>query len=183
VGRFIIILTLLAACGPNLYELPDPPPREFWVRHSLTPGEDSQRSRERFLAAQITVVLLVEALQENRYEDAYRLLSNETRILLDVLSPSGRGETVLEDGVIERNGAEYHVDPLDLFVIRDMAEITDSVTGEIESETYRRKEVFAISTEGDTHHLVLILEEDEWRIHKPEIDLTPGAPGRRSPTI
>ena len=172
-------LLWLSACGPSLYELPDPPPREAWRHHSLNPAEDEERSHQNFLAAQDAVLSFLEALDEQRHEDAYRLLSNETRILLDDLSPAGRGESVLEDGQIERNGDAYRLDPVDLFVIADLQELVDLQSGREEAETYRRKEIYAVSGSGDVHHLVLIFEEDGWRLHRPSIALTPGSPGRR----
>jgi hypothetical protein len=174
------VLLSLSGCGPSLYDLPDPPAREQWQRHSLSPGEDDGASQERFLAAQDSVLTFVEAMNARRFDDAYALLSNETRILLDDLSLSGRGEDVLETGQIRRDGADYRVDALDLFVIRDLAFIEDTHEASSESETYRRKEVYCLGEDAHVHHVVLILEEDVWRIHKAEIDLTPGAPGRRA---
>ncbi len=177
-----VILTLvlvgLAGCS-SLYQLPDPPSPESWRRHSLTPGEDDERSTERFIEAQEAVLTFTEALNDQRFDDAYGLLSNETRILLDSLSSTGRGEHVLESGEITRNGT-FSVDVIDLFVIRDLDRIEDEHPDSQESETYRRKEVYVFDTEGVSHHVVLIREADAWRIHKPDIDLTPGAPGRRA---
>ncbi|MBN1946607.1 MAG: hypothetical protein JW797_13110 [Bradymonadales bacterium] len=137
-------------------------------------------SREIFLAAKRSILSFTEAMSFEQFDRAYTLLSNETRILLDDLSPTGRGESVLSDGIIERGGAQYTIDPVDLFVIRNLEEILDTQPDRMEAETTRRKEVYAISQEGDVHHLVVILEEDRWLIHKPEIELTPGAPGRRT---
>lgn len=173
-----LILVGLPACS-SLYELPDPPSPESWRRHSLSPGEDDERSNERFLEAQEAVLAFVEALNDERFEDAYELVSNETRILLDSVSSTGRGEHVLQTGEFTRNGT-FSVDVLDLFVIRDLDRIEDEHPDFQESETYRRKEVYVYDTEGTSHHLVLIREADAWHIHKPDIDLTPGAPGRRA---
>ena len=177
---FLILLTVAAVGCSGLYELPDPPPRDSWQRHSLSPAEDHDRSHERYLAAQDSLLAFVEALSDERFEDAYNLLSNETRILLDDLSPTGRGEHSLATGEITRGGSEYHVESLDLFVIRDLTRIEDTHDDQMEAETYRRKEIYAVGTDGTVHHIVMILEEDRWRIHKPDIDLTPGAPGRRA---
>lgn len=171
---------MLCACGPGLYELPDPPPREDWHRHSLNPADDEERSYRDFLAAQDSVLAFVEAMQEHRYDDAYELLSNETRILLDDLSPDGLGESVLSTGHLVRDGVEYDVDPVDLFVVADLEELLDEQPGEPEQETYRRKELWARAADGTVHHIVLIYEDDQWRIHKPSIALTPGSPGRRT---
>jgi hypothetical protein len=176
----LLLVGWLSGCGPNLYELPDPPPRDEWRRHSLNPADDEVVYLQNFLSAKDTVLTFVEALEDERWEDAYRLLSNETRLLLDDLSPSGRGETVLENGRIQRGDNEYLVDALDLFVIRDLVDIVDQHDREREAETYRRKEIYAVDSNGEAHHIVVIYEEGGWRIHKPEIDLTPGAPGRRT---
>lgn len=176
----LLLAGLISGCGPNLYDLPDPPPRDEWHRHSLNPADDEAAYLQNFLSAKDTVVTFVEAMEDERWEDAYRLLSNETRLLLDNLSPSGRGETVLENGRIQRDDQEYVVDALDLFVIRDVIDIVDQHDHDREAETYRRKEIYAVNSSGDAHHLVVIYEEGAWRIHKPEIDLTPGAPGRRT---
>jgi hypothetical protein len=184
-ARLALALALLGAvalggCERGLYRLPDPPPPDEWRRHSLDPAEDLARSHRNFLAAQGSVLSFVEAMRDSRWADAYERLSNETRILLDDLSPDGRGETVLAHGRVVREGVEHRVDPVDLFVIADLDALLDEQPGEAEQETYRRKELWARSASGDVHRLVLIYEDDEWRLHKPTIALTPGSPGRRA---
>ncbi len=170
----------LFACGQRLYELPDPPPSAYWQRHSLNPGEEEVRSADLFAAAEGAIVEFVGAVNEQRWDDAYRLLSNETRILLDDVSPTGLGEAVLEFGLVQRDGAEFRIDPMDLYVVAEMVELLDEMEGEPESETYRRKEIWAVSELGFVNHEVMIFEEDGWRIHKPTIELSPGSPGRRT---
>ena len=182
---FALVLTgaFLLSCGPSLYDIPEPPPREQWRRHSLNPADTDARSQQNFFAAQDSLLSFVEAMDQERYDDAYDLLSNETRILLDDLSPTGLGEDVLETGEIRRDETDYRVNAMDLFAIADLSDIVDEPTdGRSEAETYRRKEIYAIGADGNVHHIVLIFEENEWRIHHPDIDLTPGAPGRRSDT-
>jgi hypothetical protein len=176
----LLLALALPACGRGLYDLPDPPPRDEWRRHSLDPAEDEARSHQAFLAAQGSVLAFLEAMRESRWEAAYEVLSNETRILLDDLSPNGRGETVLAEGRVVREGAEYRLDPVDLFVIADLDALLDEMPGEREQETYRRKEIWARSSAGDVRRLVLIYEDDAWRLHRPTIALTPGSPGRRA---
>ena len=178
--RILVFVALIATGCSGLYELPDPPPRDAWQRHSLSPAEDHDRSHSRFLEAQDSLLAFVEALTDERFEDAYALLSNETRILLDDLSSTGRGEYTLETGEIVRDSSEYLVDALDLFVVLDLQRIEDTFEDRMEAETYRRKEVYCFGADDAVHHVVLIFEEDSWRIHKPDIDLTPGAPGRRA---
>jgi len=172
-------LLLVTACN-SLYQLPDPPPRDSWQRHSLSPAQDDARSAERYEAALAQLQDFIAALEGERWEDSYAMLSNETRILLDDLATEGLGETVLSTGRVEREGVEYQVDALDLFVISGYERFEDTWGDEEESETYRRKEIWAISSDGTAHRVVMILEEDTWRLHKPSIDLTPGAPGRRA---
>lgn len=178
---FLLLFWALITVGcSGLYELPDPPPRDAWQRHSLSPAEDQDRSRDRFLEAQDSLLGFVEAMSDGRFEEAYALLSNETRILLDDLSPTGRGEHTLETGEIARDSSEYILDPMDLFVVSNLQRIEDTYEDRLEAETYRRKEIYCLGLDETVHHVVMILEEDAWRIHKPEIDLTPGAPGRRA---
>lgn len=176
----LLLVVSVPACRGSLYTLPDPPPREDWQRHSLNPAEDEERNERNFRAAQDAVISFSEAMRDQRYSDAYEVLSNETRILLDDLSPSGRGEDVLATGALEREGVEYQVDPVDLFVIHDLVDLVDEQPHEMEAETYRRKEVWAIGADGAVHRVIVIDEGNGWHIHKPQIELTPGAPGRRS---
>lgn len=183
VRTILIIACALALFGTacnRLYQLPDPAPRADWRRHSLSPAEDAERSREYFVDAEAAVQAFVAAMDSGDYAGAYEHLSNETRILLDDLSPEGRGESVLENGLITRDGNEHEVDALDLLAVRGMVSVEDTHENRPESETYRRKEVYAVGFGGAVHHVVLILEQDEWRIHKPDIDLAEGAPGRRN---
>lgn len=173
-------LTLGAAGCASLYRLPEPPPRESWARHSLSPTQDRDRSAERYADARTALFAFLDALASERYDDAYNALSNETRILLDDLAADGRGESVLATGALRRGDADYQVDVVDLFAIADLARIEDDWNDQPEAESYRRKELWAIDRAGAAHRVVLIYESDAWRIHKPDIDLTPGAPGRRA---
>jgi hypothetical protein len=177
----IAALVSLGAAGcASLYRLPEPPPREAWARHSLSPTQNRDRSAERYAEARTALFSFLDALASERWDDAYSALSNETRILLDDLATDGRGESVLATGDLRRGDAAYEVDVIDLFVISELARVEDDWNDQPEAESYRRKELWAIDRNGDAHRVILIYESDAWRIHKPDIDLTPGAPGRRA---
>jgi hypothetical protein len=176
-----LVLFLLTACPAHkLYTLPDPAPSETWSHHSLSPSDTPESTPSHFESVVTAVDEFLDALETENFPMAYRQLSNETRILLDNLSPTGLGESVLENGSIDREGESFTILPVDLFVIADFEQLLDEQPGLQENETTRRKEVYAVSQDSSVHHLVLIYEEDAWRIHRTDIDLTPGAPGRRA---
>ena len=111
-------LFFLTACtARNLYTLPDPAPSETWAHHSLNPSDTPESSSSHFESVVIAVDEFLDALETAEFSMAYRQLSNETRILLDNLSPTGLGESVLENGHIEREGESFTILPVDLFVI------------------------------------------------------------------
>jgi hypothetical protein len=166
-GIFLLLLVGgTVGCRPDLYVLPTPPPASEWERVELDPTVEDRRAGERYVEARRAVLAFVDALSQAEWEQAYRRVSNETRLLLDA-GFDGQGEASLAEGRTRRDRRLYSYDPMDLFLIQGLTRIEDSVEGEAEAETQRRHEVFVFDAEGQYRKVVLIREGDEWLIHLP----------------
>ena len=157
-----------ASCGPAIYEIPPPPPEDEWTDRELDPTAEEEASAERYAEARRAVLALYEALQDGAFEEAYYLLSNETRILLDTYG-GGVGEEALANGLLEVDGTVYSFDPVDLLLMPEPASFEDSVSGEEENETSRRKELFIFDADDNYRRVIVIREADEWVIHAPRV--------------
>jgi len=164
---FLLLAGWLTGCGGTLYrQLPPPPPDDERRVVALDPQRDEALAAERYVEARRTVLALYEAVSMERWDDAYAMLSNETRLLLD-RGAGGLGEGALRDGVLTIDGATYRFDPVAIFLIAGLTRIEDTVAGEQESETNRRKEVYVFNADGDYRRVVVIREGDQWLVHMP----------------
>lgn len=176
--RILLLLIpafFMAACGGSAYHLPDAPPEDARRVVSLDPTVEEQASIDMFNAARRTVLALYQALGADDGEAAYALLSNETRLLLDEWS-GGQGEVALSDGQLSRNGEQWSFDPVELLLIDDPIRFDDTMDGQSESETARRKEIFITAGNDEVRRVVVILEADQWKVHMlriPQTALTP----------
>ncbi|MCA9562655.1 MAG: hypothetical protein KC561_04155 [Myxococcales bacterium] len=178
VTAYVTFALLATGCASNLF-LPDPPPREDWAHHSLRPGQAEEESEDNFGAARTAIFGFLDAMAEEDYATAYSMLSNDTRIVMDQVASNGLGETVLSEAAIHYEGEIYPINVVDFFVVDGLQRIEDEYDGAEESETARRKELFAIAADGTVHRVVVIREGSEWHIHRPDFSLAPGEPGRR----
>ncbi len=166
---------LVTACGGSVYHLPDAPPEEARRAVSLDPTVEEQMNMDLFNEARRTVLSLYQALGAGDGERAYGLLSNETRLLLDEWS-GGQGEVALAEGMLSRDGEQWAIDPVSLLLVADPVRFDDSMDGQTESETSRRKEIFITSGSDEVRRVVVILEAEEWKVHMlriPQTALTP----------
>lgn len=157
-----LLAVALGACS-GVYELPDPPPEDERASVQIDPAAEERESAARYIDARRTLVALYEALGAESWDDAIALVSTETRLLL---SDGGGGDAAetLAVGRLTVGGRTYGFEPIDLLLLRDPDGMEDSVVGESENETPRRKELFLVSAE-ETRRVVLILEADQWVVH------------------
>jgi hypothetical protein len=158
----LLVCAALAACG-GIYTLPEAPAEEERATVHLDPAAEEREAAARYTEARRTLVALYEALGGSRWTDAIELLSIESRLLLSA-GGSGNAAESLENGVLTIDGSDYRFDPIDLLLMHTPDAMEDSVPGESESETARRKEVFLVTAE-EARRVVLILEADQWRVH------------------
>lgn len=155
----------LAGCSASVYVLPPPGDADDAPR-SLDPAADAEAETLRFYAAQAALRAFYTALAAEDAETAWSLLSNETRLLLDHGS-DGDGETALLEGRVTIDGTAWTFDPVDLFVVRSPVDWRDTMPGESEIESARRKEIFVVSRDETVRRVVMIYEGDAWRVHAP----------------
>ncbi|MEO1268328.1 MAG: hypothetical protein AAFX99_09530 [Myxococcota bacterium] len=169
-----LVMMLLSGCGLGLYELPDPPPQEEWTAVSLVPGEDRRDSRKMYVEASAAAMDLYTSLLEKNWEGAWELLSSETRSALSFGHGGKDGKKVLSQGIYEGKPSKdfpeakssFRFDPVDHFVVKGLLRFEDEQPGVVESETNRRKEIYAVSRDGEVKKVVLIYEAGGWRVHK-----------------
>ena len=172
----LALTTLLgvSGCGLGLYELPDPPPSEEWTAVSLVPGEDRRDSRKLYVEASAAAMDLYTSLLEENWEQAWELLSAETRSALSYGNPESDGKEVLKTGLYEGKPSKefpeakstFRFTPVDHLVVEGLLRFEDEQPGVTESETNRRKEIYAVSRTGEVKKVVLIYEAGGWRVHK-----------------
>jgi hypothetical protein len=132
----------------------------------LDPTRDAAADEALYVEARRAVMALYERLGQARWDEAWEMLSNETRLLLDS-GADGRGEEALAAGRVSIDGREYAFDAVDLFVIDGFSAMDDDAVGETQHETDRRREVFVSGSGGTVRRVVVILEGDSWRVHLP----------------
>ncbi|QED25975.1 hypothetical protein FRD01_01605 [Microvenator marinus] len=148
------------------YELPPPPPESERVSVQTAEQDDSQ---EAYLEARQAIVQLFSLLQQQRYEEASGLLSQETKSFLTLNSESSV-QDVLAAGKITTENGLVDFDPVLTLLAPNLTQLVDSVDGEEESETATRKEIFAIHDSGATK-IVVIKESGKWVLHRTRLDL------------
>ena len=150
-----------------MYSLPDPPQQSQWATVSLEPGQEDRDNETRYIAARAAALKLYQTLSDENWDEAWELLSAETQSFLAYVSPEGDGKAVLRSKEMKfPEGDKVAIDPVELFLIRDLRTLEDDREGEAQAETANRKEIFAISTEGKSKKIVLIYEGGAWRIHR-----------------
>ncbi len=163
-----LTLALVAGCGPGLYDLPVPPPPHSWVAVSLDPAQEDRNDEQRTLDARGAVLELYQALNEEDWGQAWDRLSTETQNFLAFGSATKDGRDALAQGrLIAPDGVAVEIDPVDLFVVRDMTRLDDDLNGTPDAtETANRKEFHATGEDGQIHKIVVIYEIGQWRIHR-----------------
>jgi hypothetical protein len=157
-----ILFLALPACG-GIYRLPEPPPESERASVELDPVQEQSASDARYLEARRVLVELYSRLSDARWDESLELLSQETRVLLGGGDSASAGAALASGEVVVR-GRAYAFDPIELFLLPDPSGFVDSVVGEVENETPRRKEIF-INGADEPRRVVMILEGGAWRLH------------------
>ena len=154
----------------SLYELPPPPPQDERRNVSLIPGEDDRRSERSFREARASLVRLDSLLKSKRFEEALELMSQETVAMLEFVSPeknsSAPAAAVFTLGRVVIDGQVEQIDPIVALLAEDLSDLRDSVEGQSENESTRRKEIFAVSSSSPPRKIVMIKEGDSWLLHR-----------------
>lgn len=164
----LVPLSLVAACGGGLTELPDPPPQAEWAPVTLDRTAAEDQAADRFQDARRALNAAYLAWAGGDRAAFWEHLSFETRALLDELG-GGDGLSVLTSGVLVDGDTTYEVDPLALFLPTDPMGMTEP--DDATAAGPRRVEIDIADSLGQTHRVVLIYEGDAWRLHRPRIAL------------
>ncbi len=171
------LMVILSSCsGAGLYELPAPAPEAQRRNVSLIPGEDERREQRDFDDAKKSLLALQELIKTKRFEEALDLMSQETVSMLEFVSPDKKSSApavavfTLRKVVID--GVTYEVKPLELLLAKDLSNIQDTSGDDSseETESSRRRELFAQQKEGDPVKIVMIKEGDTWLLHRTKIN-------------
>lgn len=166
-GAAAILILTINACGGGLYDLPAPPPQDQWESTSADPAEAERASQRRYLAARSALLQFYRALSQEDWDAAWALMSTETQNFLNFTSANGDGKEALAQSRFNLpNGTTAEISPIDLFVVSDLRRLEDDYQGQAQAETANRKEIFAISEDGDVNKVVLIYETGRWVIHR-----------------
>ena len=169
--RFSSVLWALALASSGCatrYELPPPPPESERVSVQTAEKDDSEQA---YLEARQVIVQLYSLLQQQRFQEASALLSQETKSFLTLNSESSV-EDVLAAGKISTENGLVDFDPVLSLLAPNLNQLVDSIDSEEESETATRKELFAIHDSGATK-IVVIKESGKWVLHRTRLNLEP----------
>lgn len=167
------LAVVAAGCQGALYELPDPPPPAEQRAVSLIPGEDERKREEDYLLARASVLKINQLFAAKRFQEALEWMSAETRDFIAAGSPQKDPVEVLASGrYIRPDGQVATIDPAAFLLARDLSKMQDSVEGQAEQETPRRKEIFAVEEAGP-RRIILIREGDRWVLHRTSFPTTP----------
>ena len=168
VAAALALTTLGAtACGPGIYELPDPPPKDEWVDVHATEDESDEVRIRRFLDAKRVAISTYAALQSRDWDTALNNMSQETRAFLQDASGDNNPASALESGQLLVGDQTITFDPVADFFIAGLEDLRDEMPGKTESETLKRKEIYAIGSDGKARKVVFIVEGEAWRFHSP----------------
>ncbi len=165
----IALTALSAACGPSIYTLPDPPPKDEWVDLQATEEESDEVRVRRFLDAKRVAISTYAALQSRDWDTALENMSQETRAFLQDASGNNDPASALERGELLVGDQTVTFDPVTDFFIDGLEDLRDEVSGQTESETLKRKEIYAVGRDGKARKVIFIVEGGAWRFHSPFI--------------
>jgi len=164
----LVGLALVFSFGcSDIYTLPDAPPRESWVDLDAPDEEDEQEKLRRFLDAKRTAITVYSAMQKGDWDTVVDNMSQETRAFLEDGSGGAGAKVALESGELDIAGQQITFDPATDFFIDDLQQIEDTLAGQVENETKRRKELFVINKSGEARKVLFIYEGDKWVFHSP----------------
>ena len=165
---------VLSACGPSLYSLPEPPPKEEWKETDDSVASPDEAAIKRFLDAKRVAIRIYSAMIDEDWDRVVDNMSQETRAFLEEASPSSDAKATLASKELQIDGETIPFDPISDFFIADLADIVDTLDGQQEEETEKRKELFVIGADNRARKVLFIYEEGTWRLHSPFV---------RTPTI
>ncbi len=157
----------LAGCS-KMYTLPDPPPQSEWVE-AEQPKEDPEVVARRVLDAKRAAIQCYAALASKKWERALELMSIETRQAFESAADGQGAAAVFEQGAVMLHGEKQAFDPIADVFIANLTDIRDEFGGRTDKEGPSRHVYYAVDANGNAREIVLIHEEDQWRIHRPEI--------------
>ncbi len=172
--QFIVTLVGLAvlqmagmACRSTPYQLPEPPPEA----EQQDTDQDSERQRNPDMEARAALLELYEMLAEERFEATEDRLSQQTRDFLAYGNERGDASDALSAGQITLpDGSSYRFDPVELLIADDIARLEDSREGAEDHETARRRVLYVIDSNGQSHRVVMIREGGQWVLHKTSVN-------------
>jgi hypothetical protein len=172
--RAALLLVCALACQGcyNLYGLPAPPPQEKWTNASLEPGQDEINQEKIYIEARSAALKLYSELSAGDWDASWEMFSGETQNFLSYAHPEKDGKAALAQGQLQVPGEDpVSIDPVDFFLIQDLRRLEDEHPDfPQEAETPNRKELYAISADDQVHKVVLIREENAWRVHKTSVE-------------
>ncbi|TVR03125.1 MAG: hypothetical protein EA398_06325 [Deltaproteobacteria bacterium] len=165
----LVALWFGPACA-SIYRLPDPDQLTDERQRpdsSADTAENEVPSDERAEIAARVLTALHAALLDGRVDEAWELLSHETRLALDHHHPSG-GDQALRDGWLEVDGRRLAFRPARLLLLPDVESVSARSQEASVSAGPRRIEA-SIRGGGEERSVVLIREGVHWRLHLPRI--------------
>lgn len=166
---FFLILACCAAQGcVKMYTLPDPPPKAEWVDIALA-NEDPEIRAKRMTNAKRALLQCYGALTAKKWDKALGCMSEDTLRAISAASDGAGPEAVFESGMVSIRGEKQVFDPVGDVFITGLSDIRDDFGTREDVENTTRHVFYAVDASGNAREIVMILEDDQWVIDRPQI--------------
>lgn len=151
-----------------MYTLPDPPPQSEWVE-ARQAEEDPEIVAQRAIDAKRAAIQCYAALASKKYDRALELFSQETVQAFEEASDGLGAVEAMASGVLVIDGEKQAFDSIGDVFINGLTDIRDVFGERKDEEGPSRHVYYAVDANGKAREIVLILENEQWRIHRPKI--------------
>lgn len=153
-----------------MYTLPDAPPKEEWVK-ALPPQESPEEAAKRYLDAKRSAIQCFAALADEKWTKALSWMTDDSVDLLRNLAVDGNLEASLAAHQLQRDGDVFAFDPVNDVFIAGLTDIRDEFGDQIDDENESTKILYAVGRSGDARRVVVVLENDQWKIKLTQIPI------------
>lgn len=169
--RYIAILSFVSiACAgcTRMYSLPDPPPKDEWVK-AQKPQESPEEAMKRYIDAKRSAIQCFAALADEKWSQALSWMTDDSVDFLRKHAIDGDLEASLAAHKLQQNGDIIPFDPVNDVFIAGLADIRDEFGDRTDDEDDSTKILYAIAKSGDARRIVVVLEDNRWKVKLTEI--------------
>ena len=152
-----------------MYSLPDPPPKDEWVK-AQKQQESPEEAMKRYIDAKRSAIQCFAALADEKWSQALSWMTDDSIDFLRKHAIDGDLEASLAAHKLQQNGDIIPFDPVNDVFIAGLADIRDEFGDRTDDEEDdSTKILYAIAKSGDARRIVVVLEDNRWKVKLTEI--------------